>query len=76
MRRTTVFMSGNSQAVRLPKDFRLADREVQIYRRDDEIVIRPIPKTIGEAIRLLESFPDDMFEEPRDDPPPQERDWW
>ena len=75
MRRTTVFKSGNSQAVRLPKDFQLADREVQIYRRGDEIVIRPFPKTLGEAVRLLESLPEDMFTEPREDPPPQERDW-
>ena len=76
MRRTTVFMSGNSQAVRLPKDFRLNDREVQIYRRGDEIVIRPIPKTIGEGLLMLPPCPEDFFAEPREDPPPQERDWW
>lgn len=76
MRRTTVFKSGNSQAVRLPKDFQLADREGQIFRQSTDIVIRPIPKTIGEAPSLLPPCPDDMFTAPRDDPPPQERDWW
>ena len=76
MRRTTVFKSGNSQAVRLPKDFQLADREVQIFRQGTDIVIRPIPKTIGEALSLLPPCPDGMFTEPRDDPPPPQRDWW
>ena len=47
----------------------------QIYRRGDEIVIRPIPKTIGEGLRMLPPCPDDFFAEPRVDPPSQERDW-
>ncbi len=35
-----VFRSGNSQAVRLPKQFRLKSEEVEIFRRGDEIVLR------------------------------------
>ena len=35
-----VFRSGNSQAVRLPKEFRLKSKEVEIFRRGDEIVLR------------------------------------
>jgi len=35
-----VFKSGNSQAVRLPKAFRLKGPEVEISRRGDEIVLR------------------------------------
>ena len=35
-----VFRSGNSQAVRLPKQFRLKGKEVEIFRRGDEIVLR------------------------------------
>lgn len=76
IRRTTVFESGNSRAVRLPKDFQIADREVQIFRQGTDIVIRAIPKTIGEALSLLPPCPDDMFTEPRDGPPPPQRDWW
>ncbi|GDX71327.1 hypothetical protein LBMAG38_24180 [Chloroflexota bacterium] len=71
-----MFESGNSRAVRLPKDFQIADREVQIFRQGTDIVIRAIPKTIGEALSLLPPRPDDMFTEPRDDPPPPQRDWW
>jgi len=35
-----VFKSGNSQAVRLPKEFRFNTDEVEIFRRDNEIVLR------------------------------------
>ena len=35
--RTTVFQSGNSQAVRLPKEFRFKSKTVEIFRRGDEI---------------------------------------
>lgn len=36
-----VFKSGNSQAVRLPKEFRIDAKEVEISRRGEEIVLRP-----------------------------------
>lgn len=35
-----VFKSGNSQAVRLPKQFRVKSKELEIERRGDEIVLR------------------------------------
>jgi antitoxin VapB len=35
-----VFRSGNSQAVRLPKQYRLKSKEVEIFPRGDEIVLR------------------------------------
>jgi virulence-associated protein VagC len=38
-----VFRSGNSQAVQLPKEFRLASDEVEIFRRG-EIVLRANPQ--------------------------------
>ena len=34
-----VFKSGNSQAVRLPKDFQFDVSEVEILRRGDEVVL-------------------------------------
>ena len=37
---TTVFTSGNSQAVRLPKEFRFSSKQVSIEKRGDEIVLR------------------------------------
>lgn len=73
MRTTTVFKSGNSQAVRLPKDFQFEAREVEIFRRGDEIVLRRIPTNLAQAFELLASLPDDFMAEGRDDAPPQER---
>lgn len=36
-----VFQSGNSQAVRLPRDFRLSVDEVEISREGDALILRP-----------------------------------
>lgn len=48
---TTVFTSGNSQAVRLPKDFRFSTKQVSIERRGDEIVLREKKRSLGQALR-------------------------
>lgn len=55
-----VFRSGNSQAVRLPKKFRLKSKEVEIVRRGDEIVLREKPGTMVRAFELLAGLPDDI----------------
>lgn len=68
-----VFRSGNSQAVRLPKQFRLDASEVEIFRRGDEIVLKAKPKGLGTAFHLLADMPEDFFSEERKDPPPRKR---
>lgn len=70
-----VFKSGNSQAVRLPKEFRFARDEVEIFRRGDEIVLREKPLSVMEAVQAWRELPDDVFVEflDLDDGPPQER---
>lgn len=50
---TTVFTSGNSQAVRLPKAFRLTAKTVEIYRRGDEIVLREKRQFLGKTLADL-----------------------
>jgi antitoxin VapB len=82
MAETTVFQSGNSQAVRLPKEFRFKSKTVEIFRRGDEIVLREKPRTMGEVLDSLPPItPEDaeeirrMFENVRDTRPPEERDW-
>lgn len=37
-----VFQSGNSQAVRLPKELRLEVSELQVTRRGDVLILRPV----------------------------------
>ena len=68
-----VFQSGNSQAVRLPKEFRLDVEQVEIYRRGDEIVLRPIQPNAAAVFDLLASLPEDFMSEGREDEPAQER---
>ncbi len=70
-----VFKSGNSQAVRLPKEFRLSSTEVEIFRRGDELVLREKPQGMERAFDILANLPIEMIEalEQMDDPPPQKR---
>jgi len=69
-----IFKSGNSQAVRLPKQFQLAGKEVDIFRRGDEIILREKPRDMARAFEILASLPGDVFPDERVDAPPQERD--
>jgi antitoxin VapB len=39
-----VFWTGRSQAVRLPKEFRLAGEEVRIRRHGAAIILEPLPR--------------------------------
>ena len=55
-----VFRSGNSQAVRLPKEFRFKTREVEIFRRGQEVVLREKDKTLARAFELIAGLPDDF----------------
>jgi antitoxin VapB len=48
-----VFKSGNSQAVRLPKEFRFSGKEVEIFRRGDEVVLREKSKGMARAFDLM-----------------------
>ena len=56
-----IFQLGNSQAVRIPKEFRLSATEVVIFKRGDEIVLKPRPKNLGLAFKLLCEMPDDFM---------------
>lgn len=68
-----VFRSGNSQAVRLPKQFRLASNEVEITKRGDEIVLREKKPGMTRAFEILADLPEDVADARRDDRPPQKR---
>jgi antitoxin VapB len=76
-----VFMSGNSQAVRLPKAFQFKSKAVEIYRRGDEVVLREKKQTLGEALGNWPRVPEDEASEwdhimkEANVQAPQERDW-
>jgi antitoxin VapB len=68
-----VFRSGNSQALRLPKQFRLKSKEVEIFRRGDEIVLREKSGHLGRVFDLLAGLPDDFDLSDRSPDVPQKR---
>ena len=68
-----VFRSGNSQAVRLPKQFRFKSKEVEIFRRGNEVILRERAGTMTRAFDLLASLPDDFEIPDREKDRPQKR---
>lgn len=62
MKTARVFKSGNSQAIRLPKEFNLDVAEVCIFRKNGDLVLRPLQKTWQDYFvrgrRLSADFPD------------------
>ena len=68
-----LFKSGRSQAVRLPKEFRFAGREVRISRHGDGVLLRPMEIDLDALFAKLDSYGHD-FPEREPQPPMQERD--
>jgi antitoxin VapB len=66
-----VFQSGNSQAVRLPKEFRFRSKQVQVFRRGDDIVLRERPAKLSELLADLPPLADDAFPDEIPDSAPE-----
>ncbi|MEO8615196.1 MAG: AbrB/MazE/SpoVT family DNA-binding domain-containing protein [Luteolibacter sp.] len=66
--KTSVFTSGGSQAVRIPKELRINAKRVEIERKGETLVLRPLPDENCWPDGYLESFAagklDDSFERP------------
>ncbi len=75
MRKTKVFKSGNSYAVRLPKEFRLNCDTVYIKREGKRIVLIPPDNKWDELFDRLRESKDitSGFMKERNQPLPQER---
>ena len=73
MTTTRVFKSGNSQAVRIPREFQFDVSEVEIFRRGDELILRKKKESLSHVLDIFAAIPDDFMEEGRIDPPPQQR---
>lgn len=57
-----VFMNGNSQAVRIPQEFRLDTQRVEIHRNaDGDLVLHPVAADRGAALlQALNAFDDEF----------------
>ncbi len=74
MKTAKVFKQGNSQAVRLPKEFRLTENEVEIRREGETIVL--LPKTSARWRHVRACLGKFKGELEREQPSkPDQRDW-
>jgi antitoxin VapB len=73
METAKVFWSGRSQAVRLPRAFRVDGREVRIRRRGRAIVLEPVPESWEWLDALAGEVAEDFVSAVREQPEATER---
>lgn len=75
---TRIFKSGNSLAVRIPKEiaFDSEVQEVEIERKGNSLLIRPVEnKTLAGIGDIFAMFSPDFMADGREDHEQKERDW-
>ncbi|MEP7371051.1 MAG: type II toxin-antitoxin system VapB family antitoxin [Nitrosospira sp.] len=76
---TRVFKSGNSLAVRIPKElgFSEPNQDVEIERQGNALVIRPVEKrSLAGLMDKFSAFPTDFMAEEREFHEEKERQGW
>jgi antitoxin VapB len=61
-----LFQTGRSQAVRLPKEFRMPGNAVKIHREGNKVILEPLTTTWDMLFEALDEFPDDFMESGRE----------
>ena len=75
MQTAKIFQNGRSQAIRLPKAFRLSGTEVRISREGDRIILEPLKQSWDDWLLAIEQFSDDFMAQGREQTAVQEREW-
>jgi len=65
MKTAKLFRNGQSQAVRLPKEFRFEDDYVFIKKSGNAVILIPAKGSWNDLIQSLEKFSDDFLSERR-----------
>ena len=73
METAKLFQNGSSQAVRLPKEFRLPGNEVKIFKKGNQVILEPIETTWDPLFESLSEFPEDFMKDGRNQPAMQKR---
>jgi antitoxin VapB len=76
--RTRIFKSGNSLAVRIPKEMAIAgvSEEVEIERVGNTLVLRPAQRqSLADLHEIFASFPKSFMAEDREFHEERDRDW-
>lgn len=73
--KTRVFQSGNSQAVRIPRElqFDRLDIEYEIERQGDSLIIHPVNAPLTDVLQCFAAFSADFMAEGRPEQGVQER---
>jgi antitoxin VapB len=66
-----IFRSRNSQAVQLPEEFRVSGKELEVFRRGDEIILQGKAAPMARAFELLPGLPGDLTIADRKNDQPQ-----
>lgn len=75
---TRVFKSGNSLAMRIPKElgFGIAAQDVEVERVGNTLVVRPVnPQTLADLGEILAGFSPNFMSAGREFQEESERDW-
>jgi antitoxin VapB len=73
MQTAKIFKNGQSQAVRLPKEFRFEGKEVYIRRLGNSVILLPKEEPWAVLEESLGEFSDDFLDEERVQPETQTR---
>ncbi|EMJ97344.1 antitoxin [Leptospira sp. WS58.C1] len=60
MNRAKIFKNGDSQAVRLPKEYRFKGKEVYIHKEGETVVLTPIEDAVDRFWNALNGFSADF----------------
>jgi antitoxin VapB len=69
-----LFMHGRSQAVRLPKEFRLPGKEVRVRRVGAGILLEPLETDVNAWLARVRELADPDFPDPEQPPMPPDKD--
>jgi len=73
MQTAKLFWSGRSQAVRLPKDYRIEGDAVRVRRHGASLILEPIPSDWRWLDELAGPLDSDFQSAAQEEPAPQER---
>jgi len=73
METAKLFQNGKSQAVRLPKKFKMPGTMVKISQQGNQVILEPMETTWNSLFNSLADFPEDFMENGREQPDMQKR---
>ncbi|MBW0435471.1 AbrB/MazE/SpoVT family DNA-binding domain-containing protein [Leptospira yasudae] len=61
MNKAKIFKNGDSQAIRLPKDYRFKGKEVYIRKDGDNVILTPVDDVVDRFWNTVNNFSEDLI---------------